>query len=206
MSGIYLPDLKNWHCYNNNTDCFIRLDGGSDMYFTKEYRQEVDQILKEMDPKLRELIEDMWEKLIEEKLELISQCETPIEKLLVLPLSEMVKKLNYFRESIIEANCLPQQNIFCNSKTFRVDFLVQVLLDNDHTLQFVIECDGHDFHEKTKEQAKRDRQRERHLQNSGYTVIRFTGSEIHEDPYSCCDELEGIILKTVDKFNSLQGG
>lgn len=173
------------------------------MYFTKEYRQEVDQILREMDPKLRELIEDIWEQILEDKLELISQCETPIEKLLVVPLSEMVKKLNSYRDSIVEANCLPQENISCYSKSYRVDFLIQVLLSNDYTLQFVIECDGHDYHEKTKEQARKDRQRERHLQNAGYIVIRFTGSEIYEDPYSCCDEVEGIILKTVDKLNLL---
>lgn len=48
-----------------------------------------------------------------------------------------------------------------------------------------VECDGHDFHEKTKEQAARDKQRDRVLFNSEYPVMRFTGSEITAAPLRC---------------------
>lgn len=48
-----------------------------------------------------------------------------------------------------------------------------------------IECDGHEFHEKTKEQAAHDKARDRFLSTSGWTVLRFTGSEIHKDPFGC---------------------
>lgn len=41
-----------------------------------------------------------------------------------------------------------------------------------------IECDGHDFHEKTKEQARRDKSRDRLLMANGIHTIRFTGSEV----------------------------
>lgn len=41
-----------------------------------------------------------------------------------------------------------------------------------------VECDGHDFHEKTKEQARRDKSRDRILISHGIHTIRFTGSEI----------------------------
>ena len=53
----------------------------------------------------------------------------------------------------------------------------------------VVECDGHDFHERTKEQARRDRSRDRRLQDAGYRVFRFTGSEIYRDPLGCADEV-----------------
>ncbi|MCL6443424.1 MAG: endonuclease domain-containing protein [Alicyclobacillus sp.] len=49
--------------------------------------------------------------------------------------------------------------------------------------KFVIECDGHDFHEKTKEQAAHDKKRDREMTSMGYIVMRFTGSEIWNDPY-----------------------
>ena len=49
----------------------------------------------------------------------------------------------------------------------------------------VVECDGHDFHERTKEQAARDRARDRDAQLIGHSLFRFTGSEIHRDPIKC---------------------
>jgi hypothetical protein len=45
-----------------------------------------------------------------------------------------------------------------------------------------VECDGHDFHEKTKAQAARDKKRDRDLQSLGWRVLRFTGSEVFRDP------------------------
>lgn len=55
--------------------------------------------------------------------------------------------------------------------------------------KIVIECDGHDFHEKTKEQAKKDKSRDRVLQSFGYKVYRFTGSEIFQDNMKCAEEV-----------------
>lgn len=48
--------------------------------------------------------------------------------------------------------------------------------------KLVIECDGHEFHDKTRDQAKRDKSRDRNLLQLGYPVMRFTGSEIHANP------------------------
>ena len=48
-----------------------------------------------------------------------------------------------------------------------------------------IECDGHDFHEKSREQAAHDKARDRALVAAGWPVMRFTGSEIHKDPFAC---------------------
>lgn len=68
-------------------------------------------------------------------------------------------------------------------ESYRVDFLLKV---GDRRL--VVECDGHDFHERTKEQARRDKARDRELQASGYPVYRFTGSEIWADVFACARE------------------
>lgn len=48
-----------------------------------------------------------------------------------------------------------------------------------------VECDGHDFHERTKEQAAKDRQQDRATQAAGHIILRFTGSELYRDPISC---------------------
>lgn len=66
----------------------------------------------------------------------------------------------------------------------RIDFLFR-----DPPIQIFIECDGHDFHERTKEQAARDRQRDRQLQQTGRHVLRFTGSEIYADPVMCAAQV-----------------
>jgi very-short-patch-repair endonuclease len=51
--------------------------------------------------------------------------------------------------------------------------------------KIIIECDGHDFHERTKEQAARDRSRDRAAQAAGFMMLRYTGSEIYKDPLGC---------------------
>jgi very-short-patch-repair endonuclease len=53
----------------------------------------------------------------------------------------------------------------------------------------IVECDGHEYHERTKEQASRDRARDRRASIQGATLLRFTGSEIWGDPLGCAREV-----------------
>lgn len=66
-----------------------------------------------------------------------------------------------------------------------VDFIFSVFHFDHRAANIVCECDGHQFHEATKEQAARDRSRDRRLQAAGYIVFRFTGSEIAADADAC---------------------
>jgi very-short-patch-repair endonuclease len=59
-------------------------------------------------------------------------------------------------------------------------------------IKVAIECDGHDFHEKTKEQAARDKARDRAITAEGYTLLRFTGSEIWANALACASECLSI--------------
>jgi hypothetical protein len=70
----------------------------------------------------------------------------------------------------------------------------------DILVRAVIECDGHDYHERTKEQAAHDRARDREMQRLGYLVLRFTGSEIWRDPIGCAL----VALQTVDQAQHAQ--
>lgn len=74
--------------------------------------------------------------------------------------------------------------------TYRVDFLIAYRYFGP-TLQFVVECDGHEFHEKTKVQAWRDKKRDREI---GPKVYRFTGSEIHASAEVCAREMLDLIV------------
>lgn len=62
----------------------------------------------------------------------------------------------------------------------------------------VIECDGFDFHDRTKQQAAYDRSRDRDLLRRGVLTIRFTGSEIKHSPERCAAE----VYETLDIFAS----
>lgn len=96
----------------------------------------------------------------------------------------------------------PQANI----GNYRVDFLVSVhhptlnsvvCVHGNHWEQeevrlrgaVVVECDGHDYHERTKEQASKDKKRDRALQSAGYVVFRYTGSNIWNDSLSIAAEI-----------------
>lgn len=73
---------------------------------------------------------------------------------------------------------------------WRVDFLVFAYAwREERWRKLIVECDGHDFHERTKEQAARDRLRDREAQAQGLTVFRFTGSQIYRDAWGCVGEI-----------------
>jgi len=77
------------------------------------------------------------------------------------------------------------------SKFFTVDFLLYLPKEN---IRLVVECDGHDFHEKTKEQAKRDKQRDRKLVMDGVLVLRYSGSEIYKPHGGIGNEIESLLV------------
>lgn len=70
---------------------------------------------------------------------------------------------------------------------YRVDFMLSLHINGKYSF-VVVECDGHDFHERTKEQARRDRSRDREMQMRGLRIIRFTGAEIYADARLCAEE------------------
>jgi len=71
---------------------------------------------------------------------------------------------------------------------YRADFHLTIRVGELRDL-IVIECDGHDFHERTKEQAARDKARDRFFTTSGIKTLRYTGSEIFRNAKKCADEI-----------------
>jgi very-short-patch-repair endonuclease len=75
---------------------------------------------------------------------------------------------------------------------WRLDFAVVIKIEGLSAVM-VVECDGHEYHERTKEQAARDRRRDREIQTLDITppivIFRFTGSEIVKDADACADEV-----------------
>jgi len=65
----------------------------------------------------------------------------------------------------------------------------------NENLKVVVECDGHEFHQKTKQQVKKDNERQLALQMAGYEVIRFSGSQIYNEPFECIKSAYDFIEK-----------
>lgn len=76
---------------------------------------------------------------------------------------------------------------------YRLDFLFGAVLYDEigprAQCLLAVECDGHAYHERTKEQAAHDRTRDRALQADGLAVFRFTGSQLYNDPLGCAAEI-----------------
>jgi very-short-patch-repair endonuclease len=90
---------------------------------------------------------------------------------------------------------------------YRVDFLLEdkePADDGRPNWGVVIEIDGHDFHERTKEQAAYDKRRDRFLASAGYHVLRFTGSEVYADPVVCTRDALQIALTLRIRDNKRQ--
>lgn len=54
-----------------------------------------------------------------------------------------------------------------------------------------VECDGFQFHDANREAASRDKERDRKLVLAGFTMMRFTGSQIHQSVIVCAAEVIG---------------
>jgi very-short-patch-repair endonuclease len=77
--------------------------------------------------------------------------------------------------------------------SYRVDLMLEF-----GVRRLAIECDGHEFHDRTKQQAAYDRSRDRELLRIGIPTIRFTGSEIVHSPERCADEAYKCLLALPD--------
>lgn len=79
---------------------------------------------------------------------------------------------------------------------YRADFLVLAKLKPEsEPIKIIVECDGAEFHQ-TVEQRKRDWVRQSELEDRGYLVIRFSGSQIHYDSRLCAD----LVIKAMQEF------
>lgn len=147
--------------------------------------------------------------------EVLSVCESPIEMYMAVALSFMGqysldRRMNIcgeYRPDLLSekfgarelsaatawAVCVPQHQVSINGSDYRVDFLI--CYKPHHTSErflIAVECDGHEFHEKTKEQAQRDKARDRNLAALGIVTLRFTGSEIYRDADRCASEVSNL--------------
>jgi very-short-patch-repair endonuclease len=110
--------------------------------------------------------------------------------------------IQHARDSLVgvarlEGVLLVQHEVTVGNKDYRLDFAVVGWSDDGQVpYRIAIDVDGHDFHERTKEQAARDRSRDRALLCAGWQVLRFTGSEVYRDATGCVGQVAAAIEMT----------
>lgn len=150
-------------------------------------------------------------------------CESPIEKLFLWALmartNEFDRMLSEVGRAATEYHCgAPNGAAFAGvyeaavapggqafwflqwkDREYRID--IAIVLFHGPRLKLrdriCVELDGHDFHERTKRQATRDKRRDRALTERGWRVVRFTGSEVYEDAYECVSQVFSLIDSVV---------
>ena len=156
--------------------------------------------------------------------DVLKQCESPIEDrflsgLLGVGIQYGVETQIYSHAQskwfVIDDDCraeyfkiTPQWKIGHKRIDFHIEYGAWRGWDKEQpvfdTACLLVECDGHDYHERTKEQAKKDRSRDRQLQVAGFDVFRFTGAEIHADAFGCAEEIHDYFRAKVKELRALK--
>ena len=135
-----------------------------------------------------------------------SYCESPIEKMLMVEIVGVHHAdsllycelfiLGRYSDAVID---MPGAYVFPQAQVdgYRIDFLV-VANWSDGRRYYVVECDGHDYHERTKQQASHDKKRDRHFTLKGWNVLRYTGPDIWRDARSIAYEILNAAFASPD--------
>jgi len=87
---------------------------------------------------------------------------------------------------------------------FRPDLMVIRKHRSGVSSAVYVECDGHDWHDRTPEQALRDKSRDRSIYaETGVAVVRFTGREITRNADACAREVHAILDKLVIRHTDI---
>lgn len=126
-------------------------------------------------------------------------CNSPIEVIFNLAFD-----LVCFSQDWLYLSLDPQYEIQSRDglKKYYIDFAfiaedTEILSLKNSDYKLAIECDGHDFHEKTKGQVVKDNEREFELKMQGFDVLRFSGSQIYNSPLKCAVQTAQYIRKKI---------
>lgn len=139
-------------------------------------------------------------------------CESPIERVMLVGIYSFLRfatpmPVAYWSDGsggMVDTQGPEHIMIYTQAPVggYRIDiFIVSTFFDGGKfsPIKIAVECDGHDFHERTKAQAAKDKARDRELQANGIHVLRFTGSEIWKTPNKCAREACVALFRLMDK-------
>jgi hypothetical protein len=133
-----------------------------------------------------------------------SEVESPIEAVLLVWFYAL-QRVNHWDDYELDT----QREVNLSGVVRRLDFSLRWMPAGEDILprasaakvnsdlNIAIEVDGHDFHERTREQVINRNNRDLQLQAAGWQVFHFSGSQVHNDPEGCLDAVMGVAVKKV---------
>jgi very-short-patch-repair endonuclease len=106
------------------------------------------------------------------------------------------------------ADLCVQREVTVSGQVYRPDFIVVMDIHpgsyganvfTDYP-RIAIELDGHDFHERTREQVTYRNARDRALQSAGWKVLHISGSELYRQPEECVTGILDIVRNEWQEF------
>lgn len=136
---------------------------------------------------------------------ILGNTDSPIERLFLDAFCHLADMYGYGIGAVLGEGIIcvvPQYQI----GDMRVDFAITYEF-HGQSIRLVIECDGHDWHDRTKAQVARDKSRDRAATVRGWRALRFSGSEIFVSPSQCAFEaLDEIMRFQTDVVVKAVGG
>lgn len=141
------------------------------------------------------------------------KCKSPIEQ--IFRFAYELVSYKHFEDGDLWYWIEPQEAIKVNGHLYHADFLFDTAYQDDgkgtfdfckKRLKVVIECDGHEFHEKTKRQVIQTNRRNYDLNLEGYEILHFSGSEIFNDPLGCAERAYNFIDQKIEFKKRIKNG
>jgi very-short-patch-repair endonuclease len=157
-------------------------------------------------PRVAALRQDKLERSRRSFIDAALLCGSPIEQIMLAAL--MWTEYGGYEKKLIEIaepgtrHEATQSNVVIAPQHLigrhTVDFGIFIRFIANEEIRIVVECDGHEFHEKTKEQAARDKSRQCDPEIAGWRVMRFTGSMIWRDHRWCADRVAKLATNELE--------
>lgn len=121
----------------------------------------------------------------------LATCESPIEMRMALTLpNALTRRFPSPLVTQVEGQWSFAQWMALSEETwrgpaYRTDFMCSVWRGGERIAMLAVECDGHEFHERTKEQVRSGHKRDHVLRLAGIETVHLSGSEITRNPLAC---------------------
>lgn len=141
------------------------------------------------------------------------KIESPIEKVLYCAL-KTIARLNFIEQAdpverngkwyVVGLSINPQTKIGNYRVDFKVGFGTPPRQDGTQRVNknIIVECDSQEFHERTEQERRYEKIRDRFFTVKGYKIFHYTGKEILERPLDLAVEI--IAYVTDIKIEDLQ--
>lgn len=96
-------------------------------------------------------------------------------------------------------------------KRYRADFLLRLSRWNhtsgqtDYLANLVIEVDEQNYHQQTEEQDKQNKLRDIQISQAGYTILRFSGTELFEQMEETIEKVTDFLIRKIGDAVERQG-